>query len=268
MAATENSLFVPSQQPRAASGAAILRTWFLQELLLLLRQPIAVFFSLAFPLVIYLFIGLPFAEQQVDEGVRYIDLIFPALLGTAVANLAVMGLPIYLSELRTRRSDIRYRTLPLPLIYFGTALVLSMLVLSILGLLVVSIVIGIAHGLLPTAANPFFWLLIFLMIGWLSCIGFFVGSLPFDARAIQGISAVLFFVMYFGSGAAVPITELPQVMQNILEWNPLKQWFEALGKIYTGQEIGTTLAAKLFIALPLSAAAIAGGLLLWRKRQV
>ena len=111
-----------------------------------------------------------------------------------------MGLPIYLAELRTRRVDVRYRTLPLPLIYFGLALVLSMLALSVLGLAVVALVVGVFHGLLPTAANPLFWLLIFLIIGWLSAIGFFVGSLPLDARAIQGIS-VWFFVMYFGSGS-------------------------------------------------------------------
>ena len=266
MATTNSSIYAPAKEPRTASRLAILKTWFLQELRLLLRQPVAIFFSLAFPLVIYIFIGLPFAEQEVDAGVRYIDLIFPALLGTSVANLAIMGIPIYLSELRTRKSDIRYRTLPLPLIYFGTALILSMLVLSVLGLLVVSLVIGIAHGLLPAAANPFFWLLIFLMIGWLSSVGFFIGSLPLDARAIQGISAVLFFIMYFGSGAAVPITELPQIMQDVLEWNPLKQWFEALSKVYTGQEIEAALVAKLFIALPLSVASIAGGMLLWKKR--
>ena len=51
----------------------ILKGPFIQELKLLFRQPIAVFFSLAFPLVIYLFIGLPFADQAVAEGVRYIE---------------------------------------------------------------------------------------------------------------------------------------------------------------------------------------------------
>ncbi|MGO2855815.1 MAG: ABC transporter permease [Brevibacterium aurantiacum] len=262
----DTDIFAPARHAKPASAMTILRVWFIQELKLLFRQPIAVFFSLAFPLVIYLFIGLPFADQAVAEGVRYIDLIFPSLLGTAVANLAVMGLPIYLAELRTRRVDVRYRTLPLPLIYFGLALVLSMLALSVLGLAVVALVVGVFHGLLPTAANPLFWLLIFLMIGWLSAIGFFVGSLPLDARAIQGISAVLFFVMYFGSGAAVPITELPQLMQNILEWNPLKQWFEVLGNVYTGQKVSSGSWAKLFIALPLSIASILGGILLWRRR--
>ncbi|KII00663.1 ABC transporter [Streptomonospora alba] len=259
-------MFAPAERPRPAGRAAILWAWFVQETKVLFRQPVAVFFSLAFPMVIYLFIGLPFAEQQVSGGVRYIDQIFPALLGTAVANLAVMGLPIYLAELRARRVDVRYRTLPLPIVLFVLALVLSMLVLALLGILLVVTVIGLAHGLLPAAANPLFWLLVFLMIGWLCSLGFLVGSLPLDSRAIQGISAVLFFVMYFGSGAAVPVAELPQIMQDVLEWNPLKQWFEALGLLYTGQEISGSVWAKLLIALPLAIASVVGGLLLWRKK--
>lgn len=260
-------VFAPASRHRAAGRASILRAWFVQELKLLFCQPIAVFFSLAFPMVIYVFIGLPFAEQQVDDGVRFIDTIYPALLGTAVANLAVMGVPIYLAELRARNVDVRYRTFPLPVVLFVLAVVLSMLVLAVLGIGVVTVVIGAAHGLLAGAANPLFWLLVFLMIGWLSALGFLVGSLPLDSRAIQAISAVLFFVMYFGSGSAVPITELPQAMQNVLEWNPLKQWFEALSSLYTGREIGGALWAKLAIAVPLTLVSVGGGVLFWRRRK-
>ena len=78
--------------------------WYRQELLLLLREPVAVFFSLAFPLIIYIFIGIPYAEQIIpDTKVKFIDMMFPTLVGTVAANLLLMGLPIYLAELRSRQ---------------------------------------------------------------------------------------------------------------------------------------------------------------------
>ena len=43
---------------KGGSRSKIIWVWYRQELLLLLREPVAVFFSLAFPLIIYIFIGI------------------------------------------------------------------------------------------------------------------------------------------------------------------------------------------------------------------
>ena len=51
-----------SARSQAGSPMRMLRVWTLQETLLLLREPVAVFFSLALPLVIYVFLCMPYAE--------------------------------------------------------------------------------------------------------------------------------------------------------------------------------------------------------------
>lgn len=243
----------------------MLFVWFRQELTLLLREPVAVFFSLAFPLVIYVFIGIPYADETLPNGARFIDVMFPALVGTVAANLLLMGLPIYLAELRTRAVVRRYRVLPLPGWIFASATLLSMLALVICACAVIAAVIAVQHGVRGEAVSPLFLLLNAGMIAWLSSVGFLLGTLPVGSRTIQALSAVVFFVMFFGSGAAAPIDGLPQVIQNVLEWNPLKQWFDVLTGVYTATEVTSAQWLRLWISLPLAAIAVGLGLRFWKR---
>jgi ABC-2 type transport system permease protein len=103
------------------------------------------------------------------------------------------------------------------------------------------------------------------MIAWLSSLGFLLGSLPLGSRTIQALSAVVFFVMFFGSGAATPLDGLPQFLQNILQWNPLKQWLDVLVGVYAGTGVTSTEWMRLGLALPLTAVCILVGLRLWKR---
>jgi len=254
---------------RVADGPGPLPTmlavWFRQELTLLLREPVAVFFSLAFPLVIYVFIGIPYADEVLPSGARFIDVMFPALVGTVAANLLLMGLPIYLAELRTRAVVRRYRVLPLPGWVFASATLLSMLALVACACGVIAAVIAVQHGLRAEALSPLFLVLNVGMIAWLSSLGFLLGTLPVGSRTIQALSAVVFFVMFFGSGAAAPVDGLPQVLQDVLEWNPLKQWFDVLTGVYTGTEVTGGQWARLLVSPPLAVIAVALGLRFWKR---
>jgi len=85
---------------KGGSRSKIIWVWYRQELLLLLREPVAVFFSLAFPLIIYIFIGIPYAEQIIpDTKVKFIDMMFPTLVGTVAANLLGIELCLCLAQI-------------------------------------------------------------------------------------------------------------------------------------------------------------------------
>lgn len=256
-----------SKHAYAGSSLRILGTWYKQELLLL-REPIAVFFSLAFPLIIYLFIGVPYAEEIVpDSSVRFIDTIFPTLIGTVAANLLLMGLPIYVAELRARHVDKRYRVLPLPGRYFASSVILAMLTLLAAANAVVITVVGIANGLRPEILSLLFMLLNFGLIAFVCGVGFFLGTLPLGTRTIQALTAAIFFVLFFGSGSAVPLAALPQLVQDILEWNPLKIWFDSLVAVYTETDFPSDGVWKLFGTLVIAAALTGLGLRNWRRTE-
>ncbi|MBT1035884.1 ABC transporter permease [Canibacter sp. lx-45] len=255
-----------SQHPKAGSQIRILKVWYKQELFLLFREPVAVFFSLAFPLIIYIFVGVPYADSIIPETqVRFIDLIFPSLLGIVAANLLLMGLSIYIAELRARQVDKRYRSLPLSGVSFATAIISAMLTLTVLASGIIISVVGATHRLRPEVIAPMFILLNIGLIAFLCCIGFFLGTLPLGTRAIQALTTALFFVMFFGSGAAVPIDALPKIVQQILEWNPLKIWFDALVAAYTGTDFPDSSGWKIALTFALALCCALVGLRNWKK---
>ena len=72
-------------------------------------------------------------------------MMFPTLVGTVAANLLLMGLPIYLAELRSRQVDKRYRALPLSGANFGIAVILAMLTLTIAASSLIVGIVGLSY---------------------------------------------------------------------------------------------------------------------------
>jgi len=245
----------------------VVAVWARQELLLLLREPVAVFFSLAFPVIMYVFIGIPYASNEVAPGVKFIDVMFPSLVLSVMANLLLMGMPIYLAELRSRGIDRRYATLPLRGRHFVVALLLSTLVLVAAASMIIVLVVAVRDGVRSELWNPRFLAVMVGSIAWLSALGFFIGALRVSSRTTQALSAAVFFLMFFGSGAAMPLDQLPEVLKMILEWNPLKQWLDVAVGLYTGTGVEAGEWLRLLLALPLIACCVVAGARMWRRRS-
>ena len=257
---------VGPDRPALAPGWRVVAVWTRQELALLLREPVAVFFSLVFPVIMYVFIGIPYASTEVAPGVRFIDVMFPSLILTVIANLLLMGMPIYLAELRSRGIDRRYATLPLRGGHFVIALLLSTLVLIAGAVAVVLLVVAARDGVRSELWSPRLLLIMAGSIVWLSALGFLIGALRVSSRTTQALSAAVFFLMFFGSGAAMPLDQLPEILKRILEWNPLKQWLDVAVGLYTGTGVERVDWLRLALALPLTLGCVLAGSRLWRRR--
>ena len=257
----------PGQPQSLAPGWRVVTVWARQELVLLLREPVAVFFSLAFPVIMYVFIGIPYASNEVTPGVRFIDVMFPSLILSVMANLLLMGMPIYLAELRSRGIDRRYATLPLRGRHFVIALLLSTLALVMAASMIIVLVVAVRDGVRPELWNPRFLTVMAGSIAWLSALGFFIGALRVSSRTTQALSAAVFFLMFFGSGAAMPLDQLPEILKRILEWNPLKQWLDVAVGLYTGTGVERVEWLRLLMALPLLACCVLAGARMWRRRS-
>ena len=140
-----------------------------------------------------------------------------------------------------------------------------MMVLVVFFYAVVLILVGIRHGLLAQVANLLFVILNIALLAWLSCLGFMLGAPPLSTRTTHALSAVVFFVMFFGSGAATPLEGLPQTLREVLAWNPLKQWFDVLIGMYTNQPVVAEAWRKLALAIPPALVTTALGLRSWKR---
>ena len=73
--------------------------------------------------------------------------------------------------------------------------------------------------------------------------------------------------MIYTFAAAAPIDTLPAIIKKILEWNPLKIWFDALVAVYTDSPFPTGGTWKIALTLIFAAFLAAIGLASWRKTE-
>lgn len=243
----------PVERPVAGAGLrtpkSYLYMWCKSEFTLLLREPVAVFFSLFFPLIILAFIGTAYGNEEVEEGVKFIDVMYPALLGTVIANLTMMGMPTYFADLRSRKVLKRYRALPMPRWVPGVAIETALFGLVLISVAIITAAVAAFYGVQKTALSGSFGLIFLGLMVWLSTFGLLLGSLPGKARTIQSVSAALFFFMFFGSGYAAPVDGLPGWLATVTEVNPLRWWLDALVDVYLGRGVSTPSLVRMLLTL-------------------
>lgn len=209
----------------AAATTTTLRKMTVTETKLFLREPMAVFFTLAFPLMMLFLFGSIFGnEPDPDLGGRgSVDTSVPGYIAIIIATGGLVGLPITLSAYRSQGVLRRFRATPLrPGVVLVSQLAVSILFVTIGSALLV--VAGkFAFGLhLPSSgvqvAGAF-------LIGASSifALGFVLASVLPNPRTAQAVGTTVLFPMMFLSGAALPSALLPDAIQRVAQALPLTQ---------------------------------------------
>lgn len=228
------------------------------ETKLFLREPFAFFLTLIFPLILLVIFGVIFGNRPAYPGYRVVDIYVPALLSMVIAYIALMGIPIVISEYKEMGVLRRFRTTPLSTHRFLIAQiwVQFMMVLVALGLVVLlgKTVFQIRFG------GSLFYLTLALI---LSCaaffsVGFAVSGLVSSSRTAQATGATLFFPMLFLSGSAIPREMFPEVMKQISNFIPMTHMVELLTNLWMGKNLSNQLVSisvligLIVLAVPLA----------------
>jgi ABC-2 type transport system permease protein len=176
------------------------------EVKLFVREPIAVVFAFAFPLVVLLVLAGVFGSEPHADfgGVAGIDYYVPGYLAVVIASVGLIRLPVHLASLRERGILRRLRASSVSMTSVFAAQTAVHVAMAALGGAVLlfaaslvyevhapSSVAGVALGFAVAALS-------FVALGVL------LGSLAPTARAAQAIGLVLFFPMWLLSGAGPP----------------------------------------------------------------
>lgn len=218
------------------------------EALLFLREPAAVFFTLAFPQLLLLFVGVVYGDRKL-QGVRYIDLYLPTLMGAVAANLGAMGIAINIADARAKGILRRYKLVPLPFwCYFASQVTVGVLMyaLSIGGL---ALSAAIVYGLHLRGSLLLFFAVLLLGMCTMFALGFFLGGLNVTVRTTQLAGTALFFFMFFGSGSAIPRAEFPPWLRAVTALNPLTQLADSLVRVYLGSSLHPRIPGLIGLAV-------------------
>src|SRR5438876_5521142 len=110
------------------------------ETRLFFREPLGVFFALAFPPLLLVILGSIPSFRQPDPGLggaRLINLYAPIVIALAIATLALSGLPQLLATYREKGILRRMATTPVPPIVVLVAQLLMCAAMSVVTMVVV-----------------------------------------------------------------------------------------------------------------------------------
>jgi ABC-2 type transport system permease protein len=229
------------------------------NLILFLREPIGTFFTLAFPVLLVLLFGAMYGNDPTPIFGNHgsMDISMPAYSALILGTVGLLSVPITTGAYREQGVLRRFRASPLRPLTYITADVLSNLVMTFLGIvLLVSVGWLLYH--VHFAGNVFFVVLAILLGGLsMSAIGYIIASLAPSARAAQIIGMVIFYPMMFLSGSGMPLEIMPESVRRISTFLPLTYVVKLLRGLWFGDTIGQHLGD---IAILLGILVVGGGL--------
>jgi ABC-2 type transport system permease protein len=227
------------------------------EIALVLREPAALFFILALPLLLLTLNGAGGGNepQEMFGGVGLVDVLVPGLLLLVMCTSGLMQLPETLAGYRERGFLRRLRVSPLrPWEILGAHAATHLAVAGI-GLVLLVGVGTFAFDLTPPAAWGTTAAAIAVSAVMVIAVGFVLAAVAPTVRTTQAVGAALYFPAIFISGVVIPTEALPDVAQRVAQVLPFTYAVRAIREAWTTGAVDAAafavLAATVLIALVL-----------------
>lgn len=216
-------------------------TW--TELKLFLREPMAAFFTLVFPLMLLFLFGMIYGNKPTHffGGFGYIDTAVPAFTALIIGTTGLLSLSITMASYREQGVLRRLQATPLRPEAILIAQVIVVFVMTVLGMVLLVIGGKTVYGL-RFAGN-----VLNIVVAFVLCclsffaLGFVLAGLMRTARSAQIVAMVLFYPMIFLSGATIPREVLPETVRQYAQVLPLTHVVNLLRGLWAGDGWGQHL---------------------------
>jgi ABC-2 type transport system permease protein len=199
------------------------------------RNPAAVFFTVAFPVVLLLIFATVFGDQTLDVagGIEVTTYYVPAIITLAVISATMQTLAMSLVIAREESRLKRGRGTPMPAWVFIAGRVGNSIVVAALMLALVALLGRLLYGV-PIPWERAAELLLVLVVGAAAfcCLGIaLTAAIPSQDAAAPIVNALL-LPLYFLSGVFIPEDELPGGVIEFANHFPIRHFFEAFFDAY------------------------------------
>lgn len=211
---------VPSLRPALAPLGPMLLAQVRAELRTRWRLPAFSVTSLALPVVLFTFFGLPYAGRTTPAGQSLGALVLLAFGAYAVGQVMVFGFGIGVANERAQRMDVLARATPLPPGVHLAAKVTVGLLFAALSVLVL-FAYGAAVG--GIRLPPAVWAEAFLRLlaGSLPLVGLgFAVGYTAGPNAAPAVANLVYLPLAFASGLFLPVEQLPLPVQHVAPYLP------------------------------------------------
>ncbi len=235
------------------------------ELSLFLRDPFATVFALVLPLIMLLLLAAVFGGSAAGErdeqgrlvfrGIAGADYYMTASVALVIAAIGLLTIPIHLAGYREAGILRRFRASSIPgWSLFGSQIGVALAIGAAGSVIIVVVAMIVYSTQFPDSAAGVL-VAIFVSTLCFAAIGFLMAALVPTARAMQGISLILFFLFWMVSGTAPPRAVLPSSVQTLSDAIPLTHALIAIQDPWFGWgwnwgELGILVLFTVAAALP------------------
>lgn len=231
-----------------------------------LRNPAAVFFGLALPVIFLLIFATIFGAETVPAGAGEVSLAaysVPGIVALGIISNTYVNLAIGMTFRRESGLLKRLRATPLPL----TALILGRVAIQVALAFVIAAVIALVGYLLygvetPLDAMPALVLVIAVGSAAFAALGFALSAAIPGEDAAPAITNVTVLPLYFISGVFFPVDQAPAWLGAVASVFPVKPLVDGLVAAFGPGGVPSTV-PWLDLAV-LAAWGLAGAALAWR----
>lgn len=224
------------------------------ELKMSIRGMDMVIFAIIMPLVVLVILGIVFGRKPAFEGAEFtfLEQSFGALPSIAICAGGVMGLPLLISDYRSKNILKRYQVTPIKPGLILLAEVSMYIVYSFISLMTLFFTAVVFFDFKMRGSFGLFLLGYLLVMASIFSIGIMVGGISPNAKIASVIASILYFPMLIFSGATLPYEVMPEVMQRVVNVLPLTQGIKILKCAILGQSIenvGISIGIMLMITV-------------------
>lgn len=234
------------------------RTMLKTELKLSLRGMDMFIFAICLPIVVLVIIGIIYGDKPAAPGAEYtfLEQSFGALTTISICAGGVMGLPLVVSDYRSKHILKRYKVTP---VSPSMILLVQVTIYTLYAAASFLFLYGTAalffgyrfHGSLLTFLGGY----ILVMVSMFS-IGMMAGGIAPNTKIAGVIASILYFPMLIFSGATLPYEVMPAPLQKAADVLPLTQGIKLLKAASLGTDVNR-VTVPVIIMLAVTAACIA-----------
>jgi len=206
------------------------KTLIKTEIRLSLRGMDMFIFAICMPVVVVVILGALFGNKPAFEGAEYtfLEQSFGAVSTIAICAGGVMGLPLVVSDYRSRKILKRFKVTPTsPALILAVQVVIYALY-SFTSLILVYMISTLFFGYHLRGSWPQFLEAYLLVMLSMFSIGLLVGGLAPNTKIAGVAASLLYFPMLIFSGATLPYEVMPAGLQKAADMLPLTQGIKLL----------------------------------------
>ena len=227
------------------------KTMLKNEMKLSLRDMNMVIFAICIPLVVLIILGVIYGNKPAFDGAAYtfLEQSFGALATIAICAGGVMGLPLVVSDYRSRKILKRFKVTPVSPAMILAVQVAIYTIYSVASLILLYIVSAFFFGFHMGGSMIAFlggYRLVMLSI---FSIGMMVGGISPNSQTASVIASLLYFPMLIFSVVTLPYEVMPSALQKVADILPLTQGIKLLKAASLGLPIENVFVPIIVMAV-------------------